>query len=250
MTRLTHLATILLAILSLAGVRTHADEVEGLVLPFKQVSVSSPPVQDIIKEVMVKEGDTVQEGQVLAQLVNDKEKLDVEQYATMVEKRQFDATAAETAFKEKFGSKEAMLQKQTDLKLAKIQHQMAQVNLNLKTIKAPLSGIVVKKYKESGESVDRVDKIVDVVNIDQVYVQFYIDPKVTLQLKLDQQVPVRFPVLVGSKSFVGTIAFIDPRIDASSGLCRIKVLIDNPDHQIRAGMRGHADFSPPKSVKG
>src|SRR2546426_10836972 len=104
----------------------------------------------------------------------------------MVEKKQFDATAAETAFKEKFGSKEAMLQKQTDLKLAKGQHQLAQVNLSMKTIKAPLSGIVVKKYKESGESVDRVDKIVDIVNIDQVYVQFYIDPKVMLQLKLDQ----------------------------------------------------------------
>jgi multidrug efflux pump subunit AcrA (membrane-fusion protein) len=80
------------------------------------------------------------------------------------------------------------------------------------------------------------------VNIDQVFVQFYLDPKFMQTLQLEQPVTVRFPV-VANAAFTGKISFIDPRIDAGSGLFRIKVLIDNPDHQIKAGMRGVADFA-------
>jgi len=47
---------------------------------------------------------------------------------------------------------------------------IAQTLLNERIIRSPLSGIVVKKYRETGEAVDRVDKIFGVVNIDKVYV--------------------------------------------------------------------------------
>lgn len=219
-----------------------AAEVQGLVLPFKQVSLSSP-IQDIIKETSVQEGDEVKEGQIVVQLMNEKEALEAEQYAKMIDKRMFDASGAETLFHEKMGSKESMLQKQTDLELSKIQHRMAQVRFNDKAIRAPLSGIVVKKYKESGESIDRVEKLMDIVNIDKVYIQFYVDPKLVFLVKLDQKIPVHFPLLGSSRPFPAVVAFVDPRIDAGSGLCRIKLVLDNPEHQIRPGMRGEADFS-------
>jgi multidrug efflux pump subunit AcrA (membrane-fusion protein) len=42
---------------------------------------------------------------------------------------------------------------------------------------------------------------------------------------------------------IGKVSFIDPRIDAASVLFRVKVLLDNKDHKIKAGMRGVADFA-------
>jgi multidrug efflux pump subunit AcrA (membrane-fusion protein) len=39
------------------------------------------------------------------------------------------------------------------------------------------------------------------------------------------------------------VSFIDPRIDAASGLFRVKLLLDNPNHDIKAGMRAQGDFS-------
>jgi multidrug efflux pump subunit AcrA (membrane-fusion protein) len=86
---------------------------------------------------------------------------------------------------------------------------------------------------------------VDIVNIDQVCVQFYLDPKLMPVLKEEQPVTVRVAVL-NDAQFTGKIIFIDPRIDVSSGLFRIKVLIENPDHKIKAGMRALADFSKKK----
>lgn len=237
------LSALLLALFFSLGHRILlADEVQGLVIPFKQVSVSSP-IQDIIMQVAVEEGDVVKEGQLLVKLASDKEELDVQQYQKLIERREFEARGAETLFKEKMASKETMLEKQTELDLARLQSRLAVAKLNEKTIKAPLAGIVVKKYKESGEAVDRVEKLIDIVNIDKVYIQVYLDPKLMPVIKADGKVPVRFPVLDGSVDHVATVSFIDPRIDAASGLFRVKLLLNNADHQIKAGMRAQADFS-------
>jgi membrane fusion protein (multidrug efflux system) len=219
-----------------------ADETQGLVLPFKSVSVASPVLQEVVEAVLVEEGDTVKEGQVLVKLRSDREKLEVEQAEKLIEQHQFVAKGLQTLLAEKMGSKDQALKAQTELELARIGREAALVRLNEKTVKSPLSGVVVKKYKENGESVDRVEKLLDIVNIDQVYVQFYLDPKLWNSVKMDQPVTVKFAVIGKGAEFPGKISFIDSRIDAGSNLFRVKVLIENADHQIKAGMRGTADF--------
>ncbi len=219
-----------------------AEDIQGLVIPFLQVSVSSPVLQEVIDHVLVREGDTVKEGQILIELRKEREDLEVKQAQQVVQQRKFTAEGAVKLFNEKIGSKETALEKQTELELAKIGLAAAEVRLKEKTIRSPLNGIVVKKYKEAGEAVDRVEKLLDVVNIDQVYVQFYLDPKLMQSIKEDADVTVRFPV-IGNDDFAGKVSFIDPRIDAGSGLFRVKVLIDNKNHRIKAGMRGVVDFA-------
>ena len=232
-------------VLLLAGLGlARADETQGLVIPFQQVTVSSPVLQDLIKEINVKEGDEVSKGQILAQLMNDKEQLEVQKYEKLIERAEFQYKGMETLAKEKMASKEAALEKLTDLELARIQHKLAQTLCEEKTIRSPLAGIVVKKYKEPGEAVDRVDKLFDIVNIDKVYVQVYLDPKLMDKITPGARVPVRFPSLGGNpQAAVATVAFIDPRIDAASGLFRVKLVLDNSTHGIKAGMRGQADFT-------
>jgi RND family efflux transporter MFP subunit len=227
-----------LALLSTA----RGEDIQGLVLPLKSVSVASPVIQEVIDSVLVEEGDSVKEGQVIVQLRAEKEALQVEQYSKLVEQRQFTAKGAEALAKEKMMSKEAALEKQTELQLAQIQLRQAEVLLKEKTIRSPLSGIVVKKHKEAGESVERVEKLVDIVNIDQVYVHFYLNPKLLNVVKVDQTVSVRFPVL-GEQKFEGKVSFVDPRIDATSGLLLVKLQVNNPGHVIKPGMRGLADFA-------
>ena len=54
---------------------------------------------------------------------------------------------------------------------------------------------------------------------------------------------LHFPALPdNSENFTAVVSFVDPRIDAASGLFRVKLLLDNPDHEIKAGMRGFAEF--------
>jgi RND family efflux transporter MFP subunit len=218
------------------------SNITGLVLPVQHASVSSPVLQEVIDAVPIKEGDEVQKDQVLVQLRNSKEQLAVDEAKKLIEQAEFVFKGLQTLYNEHMGSKEQMLKAQTDLELAKIKFALAEEQLKEKTVRSPLAGIVTKKYKEAGESVDRVEKLVDIVNIDQVYVQFYLDPKFMLSLQVGQPVTVRFPVLNGQE-FTGKIDFIAPQIDASSNLFVLKLIIDNPGHKIKAGMRGTSDFS-------
>jgi membrane fusion protein (multidrug efflux system) len=236
----------LLLALGLAPLHAEEKDTQGLVLPFKIVSVSSPiPVQEVIESILVEEGHQVTEGQVIVQLRNAKEKLTVKEYERVVELTEFAYKGAKSLFEQRIGSKEQMLKTLTEWERSKIQLQLAEEQLREKTVRAPIAGIVVKKYKEAGESVDRGEKLVDIVNIDQVFVQFYLDPKLMQVLKEEQPVTVRVGVL-NDAQFTGKINFIDPRIDASSGLFRTKILIENADHKIKAGMRALADFSKKK----
>ena len=220
----------------------NAQEVQGVVVPIKQVSVSSPVLQEVITAVLVEEGDSVQEGQTLVKLRSDREKLNVEKTEKQVELAEPRARGTEKLFNERIGTRDKMLEEKANLELAQILNREAKVALDEKTIRAPMSGIVVKKYKEAGESVDRVEKLIDLVNIDDVYVQFFLDQKFMEIVKLDQSVKVRFPLL-GNAEFTGKVTFIDPRIERETGTTfRVKVLINNPGHRIKAGMRGTADF--------
>jgi len=223
-----------------------ADDVQGLVLPFKEVSVSSPVLQDNIKDIEVDEGDTVKQGQVLAHLLNDREELDVKRTENLVQHAQFEYDGMKKLEEESDASKEAELEKETDLEAAKLDYQLAIVALEEKTIKSPLSGIVVKRYKEPGESVDRSERMFDIVNIDQVYIQFYLEPELIEKIAVGDKIAVHFPTYrEGAQEYIATVSFVDPRIDAASGLFRVKLLLDNPRHEIRAGMRGDADFTKP-----
>ena len=223
-----------------------AQEITGIVQPIREVTVSSPVLQEVITEVLVEEGDAVTEGQVIVKLRSDREELEVKRTEKLMEISRFKSQGHEALLKDKMVSREKALEERAQLELAEILHDAAEVALKEKTVRAPLAGIVVAKHKEPGESVDRVEKLVDIVNIDQVYVQFMVDAKLMQSLRLDQEVAVRFPVM-GNAEFKGKISFIDPRVEATTGNSfRVKVLIDNPDHKIKAGMRGVATFAPEK----
>ena len=228
---------------------TRADDVQGLVLPFKEVLVSSPVLQDNVKDIEVEEGDQVKQGDVLAHLLNDREQLEVRRTENLIKRTEFEYKGMKTLADEKLATQDSEVEKETDLEAAKIEYQLAVTALDEKTIKSPLSGIVVRRFKEPGESVDRTEKLFDIVNIDQVYIQFYLEPPLIEKLNVKDKVPVRFPALNnGAQQYEAAVSFIDPRIDAASGLFRVKLILDNPNHDIKAGMRGEADFTKPEKT--
>lgn len=226
-------------LLALAAVR--ADEKQGLVIPFKTVSVSSPVLQEVIDSVLVEEGTEVTEGQPIVQLRAEREALEVERTQKLIDLGTFKSTGAQSLFNDKMGSKEKWLEEKAQLELSTILHRAAETMLKEKTVRSPLAGVVVKKYKEAGESVDRAEKLMDIVNIDQVYVQFYLNPELMEKTKEGQEVRVKFPV-INNTEFTGKITFVDPRIDAGSGFFRVKVLLENKARTIKAGMRATANF--------
>jgi RND family efflux transporter MFP subunit len=218
-----------------------AEPVSGLVYPNATVQVSSTVPMEIIKEMMVDEGTKVTKGQTIVQLRNDREQMDVRISTKAIELKQFIARGHERLYQEKMGSEEKALEARTDLELTKIQLEAKQLALEEKTIKSPINGIVVKKYKQTGEMATQQTPLLDIIDIDTVDVQFYLDPKFRKTIEEGQSVQVKIQEL-DAAVFDGKVSFVDPRNDSASGLVRVKVKIENKEHRIKAGMKGVAEF--------
>ncbi len=228
----------------LSTAMTQAGVVPGLILPLHEVKMGTP-VEGLVKEVLVKEGDTVEPGQPLVRLVDDLEKLDVERAEKVLEKAKFDHEAAQKLLKENIGTREEALRKSIEHDLARIQRDAAVVRVEQKTLKAPLQGVVVSRGKEPGEAVQLHEVLLEVVHIRQVEAQFYLEPAQAQKVKTGDKKKLRIPSLPEPREIEGEVVFLDPRMDAESGLYRVKLRVDNADLRLKAGMRVEAEFAQP-----
>lgn len=231
-----HVLATLLALAAPAA----AQEVDGLTLPWKSVLVSSP-VQEIVAEVTVREGDTVIKNQVLARLHDEKEVAEHQRAEKIVEKRTFDAKAATALVAERITSREKALETDIELQLARVDVEIAKRKVEEKTVRSPLDGVVVRTLKEEGESADRVEPLFEIINIDRLFLQFYVERRTAAALKPGQEVAFWLSddtVIKGT----ATVDFISPGADPASGLFRIKLLYDNAAQSLRAGVRITAQF--------
>lgn len=214
---------------------------DGLVLPFKEVVVSSP-VQASIDAIMVKEGDTVAVGTPLAQLYSRIEQLDMLRTKADLEKKDFDFKGSKNLFAEKIISEDEALKNKIELELAKLQYETAAEIYRQRSITAPIAGIVVEKLHEAGESVTPSQPLFRLVDISKVYVQFYVKAEDLSLIHTGDTMRVRCPVIGADRIFRGKVDFIDPRVDAASGLMRVKVLLPNPEGEIKAGIRAEVSL--------
>jgi len=224
--------------------RIHAGIVPGLILPLHDVDVGTA-VAGIVSEVLVKEGDTVEKGQALVRLDDAVEKLEVERAGKVLEKAKFDHDAATKLLADNIGTREAALAKRIEHDLARLLLDAAKVRLQQRTICAPLQGIVVRRDKEPGEAVLLNETVAQVVHIRQVYAQFYLEPAQVRDVKPGDKTAVKVPSLAEPDGLTGQVDFIDPRMDAESGLYRVKLLLDNAALRLKAGMRVEAEFGKP-----
>lgn len=214
--------------------------IDGISVPYRSVTISSP-VQEILAEVFVEEGDSVKKDQPLAQLFDEKERIEFRRFEKLLEKRQFDEQASQNLLESNLLSREKVLAAEAELELAQVDYDLAKVKLEEKTIESTVDGIVIRRLVEPGESVDRIQPLFEIVNIDQLTLQFYIEPKMLEQLAIGDRIPFHLTE-TPEKRGEGIIEFVSPSADPQSGLFRIKLHADNSDHQFLAGVRVTGEF--------
>ena len=207
----------------------------GLVLPYQQVELAANS-DGVIREILVKEGDSIVAGQVLAQLESAREALDVDLSKVIMEKRVADLAAAEALFNEKIFSKNQVDDRRLDAKVAETQHQAAQQRFQERSIRAPFAGLVLRLFKQRGASLHSLERFAEVADLSRVVVTLYLDAANLQRLKPGQTAEVTIP-LVGTKPFPGVVDVVDPVVDPATGQFRVKVLVDNSARQIWTGTR-------------
>ncbi len=219
---------------------TESRPVEIVLEPVRSMVVSAP-VDGVLATVAVEEGDAISKGDLLVEFVHGDEDLQVERATEVLRKREFDYRGTEKLFTENMTSETETLEKEIELKVAKIELAQAQERRGQRIVCAVHPGTVTMRHRIDGEYVERGTPLLELVDLSQLDARFYVNPEVGLGLQSGDAAWVRVPL---TKTILRCrIVFIDPQVDASSGLMRGRARIDNSEGILKPGLRGWISFA-------
>jgi RND family efflux transporter MFP subunit len=234
---------LLLIVLAAGPLRAEPiPEVDGIMLPRQRVNLSIA-VEARLRELRVEEGQKVKRGDVLGILYTEAEQLDTSRAAAQLKKADF-MFKSKTKLKETRSLAEVeMLGAEVDLELAKIDLERSQAILRDKTLAAPWDGLVLRVAKSAGETVNRGEKVIELIDYSTIYVDVYLDAKFLTAVKSGQRAKVTGEA-IGRESAVATVAMVDPVIEPGSGLSRVRLQMANADLRIPTGLPVRVQFEP------
>ena len=103
------------------------------------------------------------------------------------------------------------------------------------TLTAPQDGVVLKLHKREGDYVKTGEAIYTLADLSSVWVILEAYEGDLPWLRFAQKVEFHAEAIPG-RSFTGRIAFIDPILDETRRIARIRVNVPNPDRALKPGM--------------
>lgn len=245
------------------------EQVPGFTEPYRRIQVACSET-GIVATVEVHVGQRVEAGQTLAALESTEHRalLELAEHQMTAQGR-LEAALAEARLHQSrlenmtglaaqgYANQDELQRAQMESEVAEAHVQAAredlvaralecrkiQAQLDNRTIRAPQHGVLVELLKKPGEFVSYNDPNVCVlVELDRLLATFCVPEARTATLKVGQTLRVRF----GAQSQLvdGTIETISPVTDAESSTVRLQLLLENSDHQHRAGERCTLELSP------
>jgi RND family efflux transporter MFP subunit len=192
-------------------------------------------IPDRIEKYFVDEGDVVQRGDPIAKIVATTIEQAVRQAEAM--KNNMDA---EYARAQKLHREDAMSQQQFDAieaqaTQARAAYLSAKSQLGDATVRAPISGIIGKRYFEAGDMASPTVPVASVVQMNRVKIKLDATETDLGKLKVGQRAEVKvrsYP----NRTFIGKIAKISPVLDPLTRMATVEVLLPNSDRQLKPGM--------------
>ncbi len=198
------------------------------------VSVAvTPQATGNLTEILVKSGDEIEKGQVIARLDSDEQRI-----AAAQAKVALDSAREKVERNRRLGnavSVAVLREAEFAMQAAELALQTAQLDLKRRDILAPSGGIVGIITVNPGDYVTTSTPVAVVDDRSQILVDFWVPERFSTKIAVGQAVTASAIALPGSE-FSGAIDAIDNRIDQASRTLRVRARVDNPDDTLRAGM--------------
>lgn len=221
----------------------------GTVIPTHTVNVQTQ-VSGVLKQIYFKEGQTVQKGQLLAQVDPAPFQVALAQAEGTQQQNLAQLRNAETElaryqllFKQDSIAKQQVEQQQALVNQLKGQIQAnraevdaAKLQLSYTKIYSPINGRVGFQQKDSGNLIQANDTtgLVSITQVHPIYVQFSVAEHDLAHLRNNMKQGHQVPVNAWDKAeqkqlAVGHVQALDNQIDANTGTLKIKAIFDNRD---------------------
>jgi RND family efflux transporter MFP subunit len=198
-------------------------------------------------ELLVKEGDVVGKGQVLARLDNELTQLQIENAKLNIEQLKNDNIRFANLRKDQAVSAMEAEKMELALKSAEVQLKQLQKQLKSSSIVAPFSGVVTKKLVDLGSMVMPGTPIVELTDISTLKLTISVPERDVMKFKKGQKVIANADIY-GRDEFNGSVSMIAVQADGSHNF-KIQTSIQNTGvNKIMAGMYGSVALENSTSV--
>lgn len=247
-----------------------ATAYDALIEPSQTIELRSP-VTGLIERVNAVRGGTVKKGAVLVSLDTSVERAAAElaryrstmegglrasesriayaerkfkRRSELAEKNYGTAQEREDAeLEQRIAQAEAQAARE-NRQVAKLEHDLANAQLNLRLLKSPIDGVVMEQSLRPGEMAEPGDNkppVLKLAQVDPLRVSVILPAALYPKLKMGMKAEVvpekpmegRYPVAV---------TMIDRVIDAASGTFRVYLALPNPNGALPGGLKGKVTF--------
>jgi membrane fusion protein, multidrug efflux system len=266
--------------IELIAAELHTIKPRGLVDVVRFTGTTQPVDQTIVKarvagrlaEVLVREGDRVTKGQLLARFETNELQSRVNERQSALDAARADArwTARDLGDKETLAKRNIVSQSALDaarssaenkasmVSVSEAQLEIAQRNLSDAEVKAPFDGVVGERIANQGESLPIDGKILALLDTSHVEVAAQMPAADVVRLKVDQPVTVTLEGF-GDREFQGRITRISPTAQPGSRSIPVYVEITDRHDALRGGLfamgsvvvaeKGHALAVPAAAMR-
>jgi RND family efflux transporter MFP subunit len=227
-------------------------------------------VEAVIESVKVQRGSLVTKGQVIATLESGperaalalaeeraKNKGEINLSEARVDLASKKLKRAEDLHKQNFISanardeaqaefrlaSEELLRARENQRLAELEARRSREVLAMRTIRSPVTGVVVEVMRKPGEfgAISFKDPIMKLAEIDPLHVEAILPSSMYGKVRPGQRAVVQPESSIGGR-YETTVSIVDPVIDAASGTLGVRLLLPNRKGSIPAGVRCRVEF--------
>ena len=245
--------------LELIAQEVHTIKPRGLVDTIRFTGTTQPVDQTVVKarvagrlaEVLVREGDKVAKGQLLARFetIELQAKVDERRSAVEAARAELRWAARDRADKETLSARNIVSQSAADqarstaenrtsmVAVAEAQLDVARKNLADAEVRAPFAGVIGERIANQGESLPVDGKIVALLDTSHVEIAAQMPAADVVRLEVGQLATINLEGF-GERPFGGRVTRISPTAQAGSRSIPVYVEILDHDEGLRGGLFG------------
>ncbi len=125
-------------------------------------------------------------------------------------------------------------------RLAELEYERAMVLLEQRTVRSPITGVVVDRYKAPGEFAQD-EPILRLAQLDPLNIEVIVPAAFFGKIQTGMKASV-IPETHTDGNYLAEVTIVDRVVDASSGTFGVRLELPNPDYKLPGGLRCSVSF--------
>jgi membrane fusion protein (multidrug efflux system) len=198
-------------------------------------------VSGIIKKLYVEEGLYVKEGQILARLDDEQRVFRLNQARAELNKSKNEYERNQELFDKNLISADEFDKVKYEYEAKSAAYDIAELELNYSSIRAPISGIISERYIKVGNMINTNEPTFRITDFDPLNAVVFVPERQLSKLAKGQRVEINVDAVPEHK-FDGHIERISPIVDPNTGTFKVTIEVRDPYRKLKPGMFGRVNI--------